>query len=1015
MQVFASKIKGGVSVFEDIEKNKVMILGAYKKLKSYYYYDKTILYNKMRLATWEHPTNDMRRRVDDLAAFLLSLESNIDTSYLSMLTKQIALIPMPKSFAESGQSNELLTNIIPNNRQLNKINFYIKAPVEILILDTIWSLMISKIAHDQGSIRPDVYANRIKTKQVFNSSYDLFKGIDFSSNRLFYPYFRQYSSWRNNAFQNIQNRHILKKDSILISLDIKSYYYSVTFDFNNLPLYLNNDTRLNSIASLTSIIKSIHVSYTAEMQKFRGSIPADCSKEQSAFPIGLVSSMILSNLYLKDFDSAIHEKLKPSYYGRYVDDILFVIDKTDDMEISPTSIIEKTLIKHDIVESRGNSYRLLAPKGELSLQKGKIRCIYFDHNEPDAMIKLLCESSNLKPSMSDGFLMPDIDLAAKNFDDSAYSIGQDSGTIKVRNFLFSANNYKASLFLNDLIRASKNVNVHDESHANYMDRQLSQIVRFYSFQQSIEYRSAWTNIFNLILINERYDYFLRFYDRTYKAIESISSNLVESIVPSKLEHILVRLKEALKEQLSISASIAIAPHSIKTVKEQISQLSNLSDEPTVFFVDSDKVFSNAQDIRNANMFNHHLLAYPLLSYLERVDCDTSLINICPHNLEAIFSSKKLDRDKTYFSPKFIHLDELYLWWFMISYYSGGNPFQGKIPDINRQFSDINQIDATLQTISESQIPLNTNDYLQYIKVTDSSEERKVKTALASIYLDEHDDVIPVLENPDFDLSPKKKGMLYKMLNEAKDKEAKLIVFPEFFMPIQWLQEILVFARKNKIAILSGLRYLVNGNQAYNYILVLQPFSSDRFKYALPLFREKNFYAPAEKIELARKQLHCKDPLQKSTHLISWNGLTYSNLMCYELTNIEYRYKLRGLIDLLIVPELNRDTNYFSNMVEATTRDLHAFVIQVNTSKYGDSRITGPYNSFYKDIIKLKGGEDNIILTGTIDADELSNKRDTYLQSLQAQITEAFSGKLKEPHDEKRKPKDPVAGYKKGGA
>ena len=193
-----------------------MILGAYKKLKSYYYYDKTILYNKMRLATWEHPITDMQRRVDDLAAFLLSLESDADTSYLSMLTKQIALIPMPKSFEESEQSNELLTNIIPNNRQLDKINFYIKAPVEILILDTIWSLMISKIAHEQGSIRPDVYANRIKSKQVFNSNYDLFKGIDFSSNRLFYPYFRQYSSWRNNAFQNIQNRHTLKKDSILI-------------------------------------------------------------------------------------------------------------------------------------------------------------------------------------------------------------------------------------------------------------------------------------------------------------------------------------------------------------------------------------------------------------------------------------------------------------------------------------------------------------------------------------------------------------------------------------------------------------------------------------------------------------------------------------------------------------------------------------------------------------------------------------------------------------------------------
>lgn len=1013
MQVFARK--GGASVFESIENNKTMILGAYKKLKSHYYYDKTVLYNKMRLATWEYPIDDMMRRVEDLALFLRSLESDVNISYLSILMKQIALIPMPKSFKEMESSSELLTNIIPNSRELDKINFYIKAPVEILILDTIWALMISKIAYDQNSIPTDVYANKIKSRQVFNSDPDLFKGIDFSSNRLFYPYFRQYSSWRNNAFQNIKDRHALMKNSILISLDIKSYYYSVTFDFNDLPLYLNHDPRLNSISSLTNIIKSIHVSYTAEMQKFRGSIPANCSKEQSAFPIGLVSSMILSNLYLKDFDRIIHEKLNPSYYGRYVDDVLFVIDKTDDMEISSTSIIEKTLIKHDIVESKGNSYRLLMPKGELSLQKGKIRCIYFDHNEPDAMINLLCDNCDLKPSMSDGFLLPDIDLAEKNFDDSAYSIGQDSGTIKVRNFLFSANNYKASLFLNDLIRASKNVNVNEKLHADYIERQLDQIMKFYSFQQSIEYRSSWTNIFNLILINERFDYFIEFYDRTYKAIESIHSNSVDNIVPSRLEHILVQLKESLHEQLSISASIAIAPHSIKTVKNQVLQLINSRNGFASFSIDSDKVFSNARDIRNANMFNHHLLAYPLLSYLEEVNCDTSLINICPHNFESVFSSKTLDCNKTYFSPKFIHLDELYLWWFMISYYNGGNPFQNKISEINHQFTDINRVDTTLATIAESQKALNSNDYLQHITINDSNDIKKLKTALASIYIDEQENVIPVLENSAFDLSPKKKGELYRMLNEAKEKDAKLIVFPEFFLPIQWLQEILIFARKNKIAVLSGLRYLVNGNQAYNYIVVLQPFSSDGFKYALPLFREKNFYAPAEKIELAKKKLHCKDPLQKSTHLISWNGLHYSNLMCYELTNIEYRYNLRGLIDLLIVPELNRDTNYFSNMVEATTRDLHAFVVQVNTSKYGDSRITGPYNSLYKDIIKLKGGEDNIILTGTIDTEELITNRFTHTQKLQAQIDEAFSGKLEDQPIEKRKPKDPVAGYKKGGA
>lgn len=133
-------------------------------------------------------------------------------------------------------------------------------------------------------------------------------------------------------------------------------------------------------------------------------------------------------------------------------------------------------------------------------------------------------------------------------------------------------------------------------------------------------------------------------------------------------------------------------------------------------------------------------------------------------------------------------------------------------------------------------------------------------------------------------------------------------------------------------------------------------------------------------------------------------------MCYELTNIEYRYQMRGLVDLLVVPELNKDTNYFANIVESTTRDLHSFVVQVNTSKYGDSRITGPYNTLFKDIIKLKGGEDNMLLTGSIDVMELEQNRNSYMKEMEEKKKAAWDGTLPTKPPDKRKVKDPSAGY-----
>ena len=998
-------------MFENIENNKIMILGAYRKLKSYYYYDKSILYNKMRLATWESPLPNMNSYVDDLAKFMCSLETEVDTTYLSMLFKNISLVPMPKSFEEQKKKEDVLTNSLFSNKKLSKINFYIKAPVEILILDMIWSLMISKIAHEQACIPQEVYANRIKTRQVFLDNYDLFSGIDFESNRLFYPYFRQYSMWRNNAFTNVRERYDAHKDSILVSLDIKSYFYSVAFDFERLPILLKDDSRLKKIAPLTQIIQSIYISYTSELQKFRSDIPADVTKNQSALPIGLISSSILANLYLKDFDNAVLTNIKPTYYGRYVDDVIFVVDKNADMDISREYIIEKLLIKNDIVESREESYKILQPQeGSLWLQKDKIRCIYFDHSEPDAMIKLLCEAGNLTPSMTDGFLFPDIDISKNKFDDFAYSIEQGNGTLKVRNFSFSTNNFQASLFLNDLIRASKNVNVIEPEHSDNIQTQLSQIVRFYSSLQSIEFRSAWINIFSLILLNERYDFFLQFYNQVYDAIDSIFSDSIDFIAPSKLDYILGKLKESLHEQLAIAASISIAPHALQDVRVALVN-TTYNEKYPAFANDCEIIFDNARDIRNANMFNNHILAYPLLSYIQNVDENVSLVKTDPNTIRQYFCAKELDQDKVMFLPRFIHLEELYLLCFMINYSEGGNPFCNKIKSIDEQFASINRIASRTNTLNETNPFINKNDSLQTIRIIDSETKNNMKVALASIYIDEHDDVIPVLDNPNYNLLPNKKRELYQMLNEAKGKKAEMVIFPEFFLPIQWLQEILIFARKNRIAIMSGLRYLVCNKQAFNYLVVLQPFSADGFKYSVPLFREKNYYAPAEKIELAKKQLRCNEPDNKSIHLIDWNGLKYSNLMCYELTNIEYRYALRGLIDLLVVPELNRDTSYFSNVVEATTRDLHAFIVQVNTSKYGDSRITGPYNSLYKDIIKLKGGKDNIILTGTIDVLSIEENRNTYAGKLEEKIQQAFDGELKAETENKKKTKDPVAGFK----
>lgn len=986
-------------MFESLENNKKMILGAYQKLKSYYYYDKTILYNKMRLATWESNENEMNLRINELAIFLSSIETSCDDDYLRLLMSGIGFIPMPKAFKDEPPVYNLLQNKTSANNDLDKVNFFIKAPVELMILDTIWMLMISKIAFEQGSILPEAYANRIKN-QIILPSHDLFDGIDFQSNRLFIPYFKQYTAWRDNAFHIVKDRYEAAQDSILISLDLKGYYYSVAFKFDSLPELLNYDDRLITLAPLTRIIEMVYMAYTSEMKKYRDAIRANFLIKECIFPIGLLSSMLLSNLYLQQFDKAIKEYIQPSYYGRYVDDIMILMERTKEMTISIESILHESLVKNHIIKPIGSDeYQTISP-ANLVFQKEKMRCVYFDHTEPDAMIKLLCEANSTQPSGVE--LMPDINISQKSFDESAYSLGQQTGPLKVRNFLFTTNNYAATLFVNDLIRTSKSVNIKEKEHQDYLTVQINQIIKFYSGTQAIEFRSAWINVFTLILVNQRYDFFCLFYNQIKTSIMNIAAISIDSIVQGKVEVIRDRVQDAMIEQLNLSVSIALAPMSIPLVAQRI-------DEEFVrkrMDVDLTSVFQDAKDIRNANMFNSHVLSFPLINYIVDNDAGVnSLIEAEPKDVADLVlcdrNTLPLNQRKVMLSPRFIHLDEICMLNFLVNFTSGGAPSASNLHQLINKFYEINRINSKLEGLVEESCgePQESQLNLQEIKINSIRQDRfhKLRIAIASICLDESTDIIPTIQDPKHDLTPQKKSELYALLNEAVRNQADMIVFPEFFLPVDWLEEVYTFSRKNSIAVISGLRYIIHDKRVYNYLAVVQPSSSRfGFRYALPLIREKNHYAPAEFKILNDYGIECKDPTPPRTHLIEWNNIRYSDMMCYELTDIGYRCKLRTKIELLLVPELNPDTEYFSNIVESTTRDLHCFVVQVNSSKYGDSRITGPFNSMFKDIVKIKGGENNVLLMGTVDVKELLENR---------------TSKKEENHGPlKRKMKAPPAGF-----
>ena len=71
-----------------------------------------------------------------------------------------------------------------------------------------------------------------------------------------------------------------------------------------------------------------------------------------------------------------------------------------------------------------------------------------------------------------------------------------------------------------------------------------------------------------------------------------------------------------------------------------------------------------------------------------------------------------------------------------------------------------------------------------------------------------------------------------------------------------------------------------------------------------------------------------------------------------MASITDRALFQSYADAIIAVEWNHDVNYYSNIIESLSRDIHCYCIQVNSSDYGDSRITLPQKTEKKDLIRI---------------------------------------------------------------
>lgn len=944
------------SIFKNKENAIAMIQGAYKKLKAYLYYDKTLVFAKKRLAIFESDRDNFVSVLETIAQNI----SNENVSFFDNLIETVDFRVLPKKFKSSLPESDIVNSVVDHSCNISKINFFIDMPIELYIIDFLWTILVGKLIADRPNILKYSGATAFKPS-LYTSSQNLIEGIDFKSNRAFKPYFGLYTSWRNGAFKTIQKIHP-NTDSLLLCLDLKSFYYSVDFNFIQLDGLLDNDSRLEQFSFLTSIIKKIYYTYTKLIVKYKKGIKVQ--ENNCIFPIGITSAIVLREIYLYGFDSQIVNVLAPKYYNRYVDDILIVLETDTINETSSKNVINKYLINTGLVVKSGAIDLKFSGYSNIRIQQDKVNCFFFPKKQKTILLDIYAEIIHMNSSEAN--LLPDTDVLSSSFTNSAYNVQNLDFSNKIRELGFLRNNnYNATRFVNALLRLVKNTHVGND----VMNQYFEQIEEFYQGSQSIEYSNSWRSLLELYLLCGESERARSLYKKIVDEIKNLNFKLLDSdeLLEKKKGEILKRLILDLKGKLEITAALTTALNYSFGKNKRVRDLAVL--------------------FRKSNMLNHSMVAYPLLNY--SLISDVSLTEI---NVSKLFENSPkafgLDKFKLQWSPRFINAVELYIANFLHSFKGQG---YGDDPSlIHDKFIDYNQLGdyARAEYVFES-----TKGYpnCDDIRLTNSSPSNP-KVALVNTNISAEDALNAIIA-PQKLLTLNSKVRLFKILNIAKEEKVDILVFPEYYFPLPWLFDISMFALKNHITIITGMQYITVAGQAYNIVCNFVPsVTGHRFINGFLLFREKNFYAPEEIIELSKIKHICVDQDIPSYYRVSDGKYTYSTILCYEFTDIISRAAMKSKIELLFVPQLNKDTNYFSATVESTARDLHCFVVQANTSAYGDSRITAPYKTEMKNILQIKGGETDVVMIATLNVDELIAKRNGYKPEIKRVKTQCYKCK-----------------------
>lgn len=985
-----------------------LVQKAFKKLKSNIYYDKTNLPLRDKIVSFECDYGEnLDKYLDEIYDALQKGGEKWEKLSKDILSS-IKCTVLPKALKNNDQCSDVITNFNPTDTiEVDKYQAFIDMNVEGHIMGMLW---LFQIGWKLDKELPCCYGNRIRSKLRNEFS----EQITFSP-YLFEPYFEKYESWRDTALQ-LAETHLNKNDDVLVlTLDFERFYYSVDITESFMKSILQkacDGTDFHEDVIISRINRLIYRIITEYSEEYYELFPDE--EKKNILPIGFLPSNVIANWCLKPFDDALTNGWNPLYYGRYVDDILIVekieknsalYKKASEEQITVDDILSyylvresrwkgfdaplkgKALFKRKVVPVRSKSssgkaveYSVLSditsPLGEktnIKVQDSKAKIFYFKSGQSDALIS--CFRENINKNKSEFRRMPEDDAVFLNDDYSEIYELEQKGINKFREVSgVSLDKYGLSKYLGKYQRVSGLVNDKRES------KFIKDIEKIFNSRTILENYTLWEKVLTILFVNDFSAAFTAFISSVTQAIDSL-----EEENPHRLDV----LKDSL---MSFLVSAIYRVHSLNPGREMSDVFEILSKNETI------QQYCIAKNIMH---FEKECSVFAEKYFVTRMT-DKSMCILWPDMIIHACQQRKNRQFKWHNVNCYSFSDVVEL---LADYRTANSnqylpdtdykyyPYLITMYDLSITYQYFCMIDGTFVYDEDSIIKILNEIYVeknyqrscdeksdfpvtahffenpchQIIRVGNMNQDR-VRVAVSSIKMDEanFENIIKGKPNRKY----KRYQQVSCLVNTAIQQRANLLVMPEACVPIEWLSTLARTCAKNNMAVITGVEHVVVCNKVYNFTAIILPFEDDGYRCAHIAFHSKNHFAPDEVRQIEGYRLKVMDArgLKRDSHyeLYNWNNFWFSVYCCYELASISDRSLFQSYVDAIIAVEWNHDVNYYSNILESLSRDLHCYCIQVNSCDYGDSRVTKPSKTETKDILRTKGGEEASVLVGTID-------------------------------------------------